>query len=77
MQASLDWPGNIRQLQAVATDTALASVEKYVKGGRDRRLGIVDVRNETVEKVLSQYFPDVFERSVDETRTGRRNHGRE
>lgn len=76
MQTSLDWPGNIRQLQAVATEAAIDSVKQYLEKGHNARPGIVYVWNETVEGVLRKYFPKVFETSVGDTYTERKNHGR-
>ncbi len=61
MLSSLDWPGNVRQLQAVATEIAVASVKEYADRGQREKPGVVCVRNSTVLNVLSSYFPSVFE----------------
>lgn len=65
MGISLDWPGNVRQLQAVATEAAILSVQEYVEKGQKERPGIIHVPNETVVKVLSQHFPSSFPEYVD------------
>jgi len=77
MGTSLDWPGNVRQLQAVATEAAILSVKEYVEEGRKNRPGIIYVRNETVVKVLSQHFPSAFPEYVDGKYDHRRSHAGE
>jgi hypothetical protein len=75
MDTSLDWPGNVRQLQAIALKVAEKAVEEYVNEGRKKRPGILYVRKRTVEEVLSQHFRGVFEERVDNKHDERRSYG--
>jgi len=59
MLRSLDWPGNVRQLQTVAMEVAVESVRRYVGKGSQEKPGIVYVQDEIVREVLSHHFRNV------------------
>ena len=60
MHPSLDWSGNVRQLQALATKVAIKAVEGYESDKDKARLGFVRVSDKTVREVLAEEFPKIF-----------------
>lgn len=69
MHPSLDWWGNVRQLQAVATKVAIEAVKCYENDKDKDRLGFVRVSDQTVRGVLATEFPKIFPETP-----GQKNH---
>ncbi len=73
MNPSLDWPGNVRQLQDIAMKVAVESVEEHRKpDAPNKKPGIIYVQNDTVLKILRNQFPKIFE----ENNSHKRKEGR-
>ena len=67
MHPSLDWPGNIRQLESVAVEVAAKAVSEYANDLPPQPSSIVHVSEDVVSKVLTKYFPNVFGSASDVT----------
>jgi len=66
MHPSLDWSGNVRQLQALATQVAIEAVKSYESSKDKQQLGFVRVSDKTVREVLAEESPKIFPETPDQ-----------
>ena len=70
MSPAIDWPGNIRQLQSIATEVAINSVSNHRGLCRESEYSkkyIVSITDLEIREILSIYFPGIIEKPIYQT----------